>query len=95
MKRIFEVNELANVCGYFYNAVIEKNFCCNNGYNCKHEKQEEVSINEETGERIGMCYAWSCPLGYEADKEDFKNPNIDKNGYSQDDFEEMKYIVIG
>lgn len=92
-RKIYEINEFANICGYFYNAEIEKDFNCNNGYNCIHPEQGETDTNKETGEEIGKCYCWSCPLGYEADEEDFANPDIDKNGYDEDDFEEMTYII--
>ncbi|NMB10332.1 MAG: hypothetical protein GX982_06540 [Tissierellia bacterium] len=93
-KKIYEINEFANMCGYFYNAFLEKNFSSNNGYNCSHPGQEETDINEETGEEIGKCYCWSCPLGFEAEIEDFKDEEIDNNGYDEECYEEMTYIVV-
>lgn len=90
-QKIMPINKFANICGYFYNAYIEKDFSCNNGYNCSHPNQSETDTNEETGEEIGKCYCWSCPMGYEADREDFHNPDI-KNDYTVDDFEEFKYF---
>lgn len=89
MSKIMEINDFADECGYFYNACVEKNISINNGYNCRHSDQSQKQ------EGIGKCYCWSCPLGYEADEEDFKNPEIDNDGYTLDDFEEMTYIVIG
>lgn len=88
-KKIEELNVFANQCGYFYNAYIEKNISVNNGYNCNHKEQEEIeTVN---GQRIGSCYCFSCPLGNEADEEDFKDMEIDNQGY---EYEEMQYLVI-
>ena len=92
MRKIHQINNFANSCGYFYNAYIDGDFACNNGYNCNHPNQEETDINDETGESIGKCYAWSCPLGFEADEEDFTNPEIDQNGYTE--WEESEFIVV-
>ncbi len=77
-KKIEDINRFANRCGYFYNACIEKNISINNGYNCNHPDQEECE--EEEGQKIGKCYCWSCPLGYEADEDDFSSPDIDNQG---------------
>lgn len=89
MRKIEELNRFANRCGYFYNAYLEKDISVNNGYNCRHPEQEEYEI--EDGEKIGSCYCWSCPLAYEADEEDFLNPEIDNQGY---EFEEMEFVVF-
>jgi len=69
--KIFSIDSLVRQCGYFYCGEV------NNGYNCTHPKQEE----KQNGE--GCCYAWSCPLGYEADEEDFGNSEIDNDGYTE------------
>ena len=92
MKIIHQINIFAKQCGYFYNACMEEDFNCNNGYNCKHPQQEETDTNEETGKEVGKCYAWSCPLGYEADQEDFDNPDIDNDGYTE--WQDCEFIVI-
>lgn len=89
-RKIEQINDFANRCGYFYNAYIEKNISCNNGYNCNHPEQDNNEIID--GQAIGNCYCWSCPLGYEADKEDFQNPEIDKNGW--EDYEDNEFIVV-
>jgi len=91
METIYQINEFANKCGYFYDAETD-NFTCNNGYNCRHPQQEETDTNDETGENVGRCHAWSCPLGYEADEEDFRNPDIDNNGWSE--WEEGNFIIV-
>ena len=45
MQRIYEINELARRCGYFYNAVLfEEGMTYNNGYNCRHPEQKEKQI---------------------------------------------------
>jgi len=88
-KKIESINVFANECGFFYNAFLEKEISVNNGYNCNHSEQtENESVN---GEIIGRCHCYSCPLGYEADEEDFENIEIDNQGY---EYEEMQYIVI-
>ena len=75
------INDFANVCGYFFNANFDKDCKSypNNGYNCKHPECEEVS------DGIGCCFAFSCPLGWEADEEDCKG-----FGY---DYEKGEFIV--
>ena len=85
-----KINKFANQCGYFYNAHIEKGITVNNGYNCRHPEQEETETVD--GQEIGRCHCFSCPLGYEADEEDFQNPEIDNNGYEAD--EEEQFIVV-
>lgn len=64
---ILELNQFANLCGFFFNMEHDealKNFPCrvNNGYNCRHPKQEEYE--EENGVQIGKCLCKSCPLGF-------------------------------
>lgn len=65
---ILELNRFANLCGYFHNACLTDGVELNNGYNCRHEKQEEGE--EMDGKWIGCCYAHSCPLAFPADYED-------------------------
>lgn len=88
-KKIEDINIFANRCGYFYNAFVEKGISVNNGYNCSHLEQAE--IENVNGESIGRCHCFSCPLGYEADEEDFEGADIDNQGY---EYEEMQFIVI-
>ena len=88
-KKIVPINEFANRCGFFANECIEKNIDVNNGYNCRHPKQEEYE--EIEGYRIGKCFSWSCPLCYYADEEDFKNRNIDNQNY---EYEENEFVVV-
>lgn len=88
-SKIEDINVFANRCGYFYNAYIEKNISVNNGYNCNHPQQEETETVES--QVIGRCHCFSCPLGCEADEEDFENTEIDNQGY---EYEEMQYLVI-
>lgn len=57
----------------------------NNGYGCKHPRQEEN----------GCCFCHSCPLGIEADKDDLNNPNVNRDDIDEDDFaEEGEYILV-
>lgn len=80
-RAIISINSLANMCGYFYNSEAEGDcaFCPNNGYNCKHP---ECQTKEEG---IGCCYAWGCPLGWEADEEDCGEFGVD--------YEESEFVV--
>lgn len=80
-KAILTINNMANLCGYFFNAHFDEDcdICPNNGYNCKHPECEEKE------QEIGCCYAFSCPLGWEADKEDCE--------YFGFEYEEGEFIV--
>ena len=89
-KIIKSMDEMAKECGYFYSADVDIDV--NNGYNCAHQNQEEYEIVD--GKKIGKCYCWSCPLAYEVDQEDFKDPEIDKNGWNIDDYEEASFLVV-
>lgn len=70
-EEIMNINQLANRCGYFYNAYLAKGISCNNGYNCKHPGQTEVEME------TGKCYAWSCPLAIPAHDEDAPDDSVD------------------
>ena len=89
-RKIEQINEFSARCGYFYNAYISKNILVNSGHNCNHPNQKTNEIVE--GQKIGECYSWSCPLGYKPDLDDFKNPDIDLNGYIKPDQGEL--IVV-
>lgn len=65
---ILELNVFANHCGHFHNAYITDGISYNNGYNCRHCKQEES--REVDGKRYGACFCHSCPLGYPPAEED-------------------------
>lgn len=63
-RAIIQINDFANMCGYFYNAYLRDGISSNNGYNCSHPECEEIE------EGTGKCFAWACPFGWEADEED-------------------------
>lgn len=92
---ILELNHFANLCGYFHNAVLTDDVNVNNGYNCRHEDQEEIVIDDDTGKQIGCCYARTCPLGYKPDGEVLVSYGVltceDLNGQGEYDGD---YIVI-
>lgn len=90
MKKIEEIGSFSKKCGYLYNAYIEKGIIANSGYNCKHPSQKE--IYEEHGEKVGLCYCFSCPLGKMATEDDFENKNI-LNTHGRK-YEEGRFIVI-
>jgi len=91
-----ELNHFANLCGYFHNAYLTDGITLNNGYNCRHPKQEERE--EIDGKHIGACYSWSCPLGYPPDAEDLVNYNIISEESAAADYprggSDPDYIVI-
>lgn len=79
------INNLANICGYFFNAELDPETKCggvNNGYNCRHPKQEENCGG------IGCCYQWSCPLAnvIPADEEDCEKYGLD--------YEESEFVLV-
>lgn len=66
----------------------------NNGYGCKHSMQAEQRQDSE-GNVGGCCYCWSCPIGIEAEQEDFSNPNIDWDDLcAEGEVAESEYILI-
>lgn len=81
---IMTINQLANICGYFFNAELDPDseFSPNNGYNCRHEGQQE----KDGG--VGCCYQWSCPLEnvIPADEEDCKKYGLD--------YEESEFVLV-
>ena len=81
MIEIMTINQLANICGYYEDAFIEKGVTVNNGYNCTHPEQTEVY------DGIGCCYAWSCPLAIEADEQDCEEYGVE---YQCDD----AYVLV-
>lgn len=81
---IMTINNLANICGYFFNAELDPDCDSspNNGYNCKHPEQEEKCGG------IGCCYQWSCPLAniVPADEEDCAKYGLD--------YEESEFVLV-
>lgn len=82
---IMTINNLANMCGYFYNAEHDPPllpYAVNNGYNCRHPEQTE----EE--HKVGCCYQWSCPLAnvIPADEEDCQRYGLD--------YEESEFVLV-
>jgi hypothetical protein len=82
MTVLMEINTWANRCGYFYNANFDPDAPCtpNNGYNCKHEAQEEQTNG------VGCCFTWSCPLGVEANEEDCETFGVE--------YEDSELIIV-
>lgn len=79
MKRIIkfrgqqDINSLASRCGWF-----ESKTGVNNGYGCTHTDQEE----EDNG--CGKCYAWSCPIAYQMDKQAWDKLGEDHSLFDED-----------
>lgn len=81
---ILTINQLANICGHFFNAEFDPDcdIAPNNGYNCRHEGQEEKYKG------IGCCYQRSCPLEnvIPADEEDCKKYGLD--------YEDGEFVLV-
>lgn len=81
---IMTINQLANICGYFFNAEFdpECDHSPNNGYNCRHEGQQK----QDDG--VGCCYQWSCPLEniFPADEEDCEKYGLD--------YEDGEFVLV-
>ncbi len=80
MRKAVLFEEFASHCPYFYS--YEKEYI-NNYYNCNHPQQEEVE-EADSGESVGKCYCFSCPLGIEAEQEDLEDKAIDWDGLCED-----------
>lgn len=81
---IMTINDLANICGHFFNAELDPDceFAPNNGYNCRHPENGE----KEAG--VGCCYQWGCPLQNvcQADEEDCEKYGLD--------YEESEFVLV-
>lgn len=86
MNVIMSINDFANRCGHFYNAYLSDGISANNGYNCRHPKQERIFIDDESGKTVGCCHCSCCPLGYEAGEADCLRSGLSPNG--------EEYIVV-
>lgn len=72
---IMELNDFANHCGYVFNACMQDGIIANNGYNCSHPDQDET-VEDDSGESVGCCHCWSCPLGYPPNAKDLVDCGI-------------------
>ena len=86
---ILELDEFANLCGWFYNAYLRDGIEANNGYNCSHPEQEEIREDETSGKTAGCCFCWSCPLAYAPGPEEM----IEHGAITEEDAAES--IAIG
>ena len=68
--KIIHINDLLNKCGLF-----DPETELNGGYGCLSKSKEKSEP--------GKCYAFDCPIAWEADLEDFKK-------YDQDLYEQYK-----
>lgn len=80
MKTILEhIDNVTAKCGFF-----TTDTTVNNAYGCTHLEQEETDIDFRTNKEHGKCYCFSCPLGSEADEQDFiehgENPELMSEG---------------
>lgn len=91
MRKTVLFEEFASRCPYFYS--YEKEYI-NNYYNCNHPQQEEAE-EADSGESVGKCYCFSCPLGIEAEQEDSEDKTIDWDGLCEDGMVyEGEYLLV-
>lgn len=76
MKKAVMFDEFAMHCKYFKNS--------NYDYECRHPKQEERDYVDDI--EVGQCFSCSCPLGIEAEQEDYdsNSGDIDWDGLCSD-----------
>lgn len=71
----------------------------NNGYNCKHPKQENVEdVGYKGKKKCGCCYSSSCPLGIEAEQQDLtdrESPDAVKDDIDWDGLCESGEVAEG
>ena len=60
------IDSVSAKCGFF-----TTDTTVNNAYGCTHSEQEEKDEDSRTGKMHGKCYCFACPLGSEADEQDF------------------------
>lgn len=93
MKKAVLFDEFARCCSYF-------NTQKANGYGCDHPKQEDTGIYN--GIKNGRCFCYSCPLGIEAEQQDFTDQdhqdtihNIDWDNLCSDgEVYEGEYLLV-
>jgi hypothetical protein len=66
MTVLEHIDHVSFHCGYF-----TADTTVNNGYGCSHPDQHVTDFDFLTNKKHGMCYCFSCPLGNEADEQDF------------------------
>jgi len=82
METILEhIDNVTEKCGYFTTETT-----VNNAYGCTHPEQEEQDEDFCTGKMHGKCYCFSCPLGSEADEQDFKEHGCNPEGMTEGDW---------
>lgn len=86
MRKAVLFDEFARHCKYFR--------CSEDcDYECRHPKQEERDYRN--GIEIGQCFLCSCPLGIEAEQEDYGAENIDWDRNCSDGIvPEGEYLLV-
>lgn len=101
---VFSFDAFASAhCGCFYNADLERQDypTVNNGYNCRHPKQDDGEDMED-GRFIGACHVRSCQLGYPPNAKDLAEYGVitddEAEAYYDEDSDEYEtmddYIVV-
>lgn len=64
----------------------------NDGYGCNHPSQD-ITL-KENGKNVGCCSCFGCPLGTEAEQEDFGDKEINWDGCENEDITEGEYLLV-
>lgn len=86
MRKVVEFDEFSRCCKYFKSGE-------DYGFECLHPEQEERETYN--GRELGRCFSCSCPLGIEAEQEDYGAKDIDWDGECSDGIvPEGEYLLI-
>lgn len=75
MRKIVEFDEFSRCCKYFKSSE-------DYSFECLHPEQEERETYN--GRELGRCFSCSCPLGIEAEQEDYGAKDVDWDGECSD-----------
>lgn len=86
MRKVVEFDEFSRCCKYFKSSE-------DYSFECMHPEQEERETYN--GRELGRCFSCSCPLGIEAEQEDYGKEDVDFDGECSDGVvPEGEYLLV-
>lgn len=79
-REVVDFDIFAGCCPYFVDDAP-----VNNGYGCDHPDQDEREEDGD-GKEFGCCHIFSCPLCCTLDEEALRDPALDLDSLTADDF---------